>query len=358
MSGFLDRAWMTVSGTPGTGNVTLGAAFSNAYNTFAQGGAVNGGKYRVVFEEGNDFEISEVTYNSTGPALDSRTVVRSKIGGTAGTSLMNLTSAATVFALGNRDDFREMLTASRTYYVRTDGNDTNSGLVNSSGGAFLTIQRAINVALGLDFNGFTVTIKLGNTGTYTGQITVNRRNIGGGALIIDGDVAVASSYLINVTGSAFVLSGSCDIRVQGVKVQATGSGFSMSGAATLTMTGAFEMGACAGAAFNVTDRAKAIINANYTISGGGAYHYLIEQLAGIECTGRTVTVTGTPAYSQAFIFLQNIGFGYYSGSTFSGAATGQRYSVNQNSVLNTGGGGASFFPGNAGGATATGGQYV
>ena len=44
--------------------------------------------------------------------------------------------------------------------------------------------------------------------------------------------------------------------------------------------------------------------------------------------------------------------------TFSGSATGQRYNASQNSVINTYGGGASYFPGNAAGATATGGQYA
>jgi hypothetical protein len=44
--------------------------------------------------------------------------------------------------------------------------------------------------------------------------------------------------------------------------------------------------------------------------------------------------------------------------TFSGNATGARYSALLNGVLYTGGGGANYFPGNAAGSTGSGGQYL
>lgn len=53
---------------------------------------------------------------------------------------------------------REVLAASRTYYVRTYGSDSNDGLTNTSGGAFLTQAYAMSVIAKINFNGFTVTL--------------------------------------------------------------------------------------------------------------------------------------------------------------------------------------------------------
>jgi hypothetical protein len=59
-----------------------------------------------------------------------------------------------------------------TFYVRTDGSDSNTGLANTSGGAFLTVQKAVDTVQGLDFGGDTsriVTIQIAD-GTYDGKI--------------------------------------------------------------------------------------------------------------------------------------------------------------------------------------------
>ena len=54
-----DRAWMTVSGSPGTGNVTLNAAYTNAYLSFANAGVKNLDKITVLFQDGLNVELSE-----------------------------------------------------------------------------------------------------------------------------------------------------------------------------------------------------------------------------------------------------------------------------------------------------------
>ena len=63
---------------------------------------------------------------------------------------------------------RELLTANRTYYVRTDGSNSNDGLADTAGGAWLTLQYAYEyVANNLDLGGFIVTINVAD-GTHAG----------------------------------------------------------------------------------------------------------------------------------------------------------------------------------------------
>lgn len=254
---------------------------------------------------------------------------------------------------------RERLTANRTYYVRTDGNDNNTGLANSSGGAFLTIQKAVNVVAALDISTFDVTIQLGN-GSYS-AFTVSAPWIGSGTVTVNGDTSTPSNVTITSSFACVVSNGTGSrIKVSGVTLAGTGIGFyatggQINGGAGLVFAGTSTTGHMRtnGVTSNI------ILNNSYTITGSAARHYYAGPGGMINPDpGITVTVSGTPNFSTAFAYADRLAIITTSNVTYSGSATGQRYNVSSNAVINTPGQGANFFPGNSAGAAATGGQYI
>jgi hypothetical protein len=101
MPKLFDRVSMEVSGTPGTGSVTLGAA-TTGYQTFADAGVSDNDFVHVVFLEGDAWEISTATYSTTGPSLTDRNLIQSSTG-----SLLSLTSAATLFCSPDAKTIRQ-----------------------------------------------------------------------------------------------------------------------------------------------------------------------------------------------------------------------------------------------------------
>lgn len=258
---------------------------------------------------------------------------------------------------GLRSATRELLLANRTYYVRTDGSDSNDGSANTSGSAFLTLQKAVNVILTVDLNGFDVTIAVAD-GTYTGA-TIITKNWVGGTVIISG----STSAILSVTSNhviATVVPLANLLSIVGLKLATTTAGDCIRNSAggTIWFTGT-EFGACAANHINA-DAAGAIVECrgSYTITGGATNHVIARYGGFFRMTSRTATLSGTPAFSTAFANATTNGTVLANGSTFSGAATGKRYQTDANAVINSGGGGASHFPGSVAGTTATGGQYI
>jgi hypothetical protein len=96
---------------------------------------------------------------------------------------------------------RETLSADRVYYIRTDGSDSNDGLANTSGGAWLTAAKANEVIATLDKNGFDVDVYMG-AGTWSEEITP-RTGIGEGTVRWHGTLT-----LVETATSATVAAGS------------------------------------------------------------------------------------------------------------------------------------------------------
>jgi len=353
--------------TTGTGSVTVGAA-EPGYLTPAEAGAVDGRVYTWRLDDGDDFEIFLGTYSSTGPTVSRDTVLVSKISGTAGTSKINLSGTAKLSAVPVADyvvtprQIREVLTADRTYYVRTDGSDSNDGLTNSAGGAFRTLQKALDVVATVDFNGFTVTIQMG-AGTYTGgalvPVCVGQKTVGN--LIIQGNTSDPTDVTISVTGGdAIRISDNAMALIKSLTLTTTTLGHCLHayGPGAVVQHDDLVFGACAQAHIMAQGGSKIVCPTSYTITGGAAQHWWARNGGTIDCDFATVTLTGTPAFSGAFAFAQQAGAILCGVMTFVGSATGQRYSAILNGVINTVGGGETYLPGSVAGVTATGGQYA
>lgn len=90
--------------TTGTGTVTLGSAVSNAFLTFAEASVTDGATVTYLITESTDFELGRGVYTASGTTMTRATVLASKIGGTAGTSKMNLAGAAEVRIVAAAED--------------------------------------------------------------------------------------------------------------------------------------------------------------------------------------------------------------------------------------------------------------
>jgi len=254
-----------------------------------------------------------------------------------------------------------MLTAARTYYVRTDGSNSNDGTANTSGGAFLTIQKAIDIATTLDNGGFDITIRIGS-GTFTGA-NVLKSFVGSGNITIRGDNNDMTSTVISTTsancfGTTSAVIG--DYKLQYMKLQTTTAGSCLvvaSGQGILSFNN-INFGAAAWDHIAVGSGCRVTATGNYTISGSANSHYAAADTGLIVSQSITITLSGTPNFVIAFAFSSRVSSMLANALTFSGSATGKRYDVQTNALIFTGGGGANYFPGNSAGTTATGGQYV
>ena len=249
---------------------------------------------------------------------------------------------------------REVLTANRTYYVRTDGSNSNTGLANNSGGAFLTMQKAFDVIKStLDLAGYTVTIKVSATGAYAALALASW--VGGGEVYLEGDTA----NMDNVTITGISLTGPTlgIFRVRYVKfVGTSGIAIDLQDSGILKFDAVNFGGTYS---YHCVSRQpgchiQAVGAVGYTISAGAAVNHIYCLQEGVFTVfgSKTVTLTGTPAFG---VFIASTpGFVSTVGITWSGGATGARYSVTDNGKLLSSG---VTLPGNADGSVDRGGVY-
>jgi len=266
------------------------------------------------------------------------------------------TGIATILAINY--GIREQLNAARSYYVRSDGSDSNTGLVNSSGGAFLTIQKAVDTVASLDLGTYDATIYVG-TGTWTAS-TEFKSLVGAGKCIIRGINANTTDTIVSTTSADCFYSYngySGRYKTEYLKTQTTTSGehFNIYGDGTL-LFGEMNFGASGGTHVTVGVKTLCQFLSNITISGNAIAHVAAYDSGQIRQQSITVTLSGTPAFLFCFALAGRCGSLVMNGNTYSGSATGVRYVTQYNAVLLTFGG-TTYLPGDVAGRCETGGQY-
>lgn len=255
---------------------------------------------------------------------------------------------------------QEILTADRTYYVSTTGNDNNDGL--TSGTPFLTIQKAIDTVAGLNINSHNVVIQLAD-GTYTVTSRINLKNVVGfavaGNLIIRGNAS--NNTAVHVTNS----TAQDTFYANALNVIWRFENFRVSNG--VTYLGCFGISGCMVEMNNMDFytatngyHIRSIYNGfvdminSYTISGGARAHVYAAYGGTFRTFGSyTITLNGTPAFSEAFLNFYN-GIGFIWGCSYSGSATGSRYKISMNGALRC----QPTLPGSLAGTTDTGGQFT
>src|SRR3989304_5503394 len=258
---------------------------------------------------------------------------------------------------------RTPLTAARTYYVRTDGSDSNTGLVDRAGGAFLTIQHAVDIVYGtLDLRGFDVDIQV-RDGTF-GRCVVPFPQVGKGSITLRGNSATPANVTLTATAigeqnGVVDVSNFAVLRVRDFTLTCvtSGSGLNAASGGVIHIDQGIIFGACAD--YHMHSRNNSFIQAfgNYSITGAAKVHVRPGSLSEIRIGAITVTITGTPAFSNAFCQAYFAGVAALGGVTWSGAATGKRFEALGQAFI-TANGGLNDLPGNVAGTVATGGVYV
>lgn len=158
MAKLFNRAKVNTA-TAGTGTMTLGAAVSNAFCTFAEAGVANSDVVAYVIEDGTNFEIGIGTYTSAGTTLSRDTVRLSKIGGTSGTTKLTLSGSAVVYLCPAKEDLisRSDPLSWTLQTSKTIGNGNPLGLTESI---------SASGVIGMPSNGWVGRVNLSGDGSF------------------------------------------------------------------------------------------------------------------------------------------------------------------------------------------------
>jgi len=242
------------------------------------------------------------------------------------------------------------ISANAAYFVNAStGSDSNDGL--TSGTAFATIQKAVDTVSAFNLGGTEAVINVA-AGSYA---RFSCKSLTGGTCRILG---AGATTIIDGSGSGSCITNAGTVGLytfDSLKVDNAVRGFdcSLSQSTIRDCT----LGAVTADQIRGRDQAFILIANTMTVDGDAAQHVNLKTGAELSSAGVTLTLSGTRAFS-IWMLARSGALVEAPAMTFVGTATGVRYIVQTNAIVDTSGGGATYFPGNTAGSTATGGQYA
>lgn len=255
---------------------------------------------------------------------------------------------------------RTQLTANRDYYVSPSGDDSQDGL--STGLAFATLQKAMDVVSGLDLGIFDVTIHLAD-GSYADETLVSGAFVGSGIVQITGNTSAPRNCLIETAGIPIKAQQGAKIRLQGVKLNSTAGSTCLSAdeKAEILVNGAIVFGSGSRAHMSASNGATLSMATDYEIDGTAIRHAEISSGALYVNNNNTISFNADQNFSAGFVTAIRFCDVYFPNASFvDGGHTisGRRYQSKSKSIITVNGAGETYFPGDVAGLVADNGLYL
>ncbi|MEY9638719.1 hypothetical protein ABIF66_006973 [Bradyrhizobium japonicum] len=275
------------------------------------------------------------------------------------------------------------LTGNRTLYVNwATGDDANydgsaAALVAGTiHGPFKTPQRATNEINKWNLNGFSVTVRVADSQNYGGFRLPSAP--GSGIVYWIGNPAAPANVLITGVDVDAIGCGDAGAQdIQGFKLTSGGnpltnghalSALSTAYASNITLHDVI-LGSCYGPMLSIARSSALTLYGNITLAGnavgnpyspGGFINVYFSALVQYNSLIAPNLIIPNPINLSYFIVASIAGscaLGFNSITNY-GNVNGTKFLAQTNGVIDSGGRGVGYYPGTAGGSTASGGQYV
>ncbi|MDB5531525.1 MAG: hypothetical protein JWR51_4628 [Devosia sp.] len=377
------------------GSANIGITTANTYLSVGKRVRfATSGSLPTNFATGTDYFV--LTASSTLITVSATNGGSAIVAGSAGSGTQTVLQAGTHY-LSRAGSLPTGVTAGTTYYVLSSGLTSNAfqfstsiggAAVNTSGsvtgspvygaytgndandgvsGPVLTIQRAWDfICDSVDLGGKVATVKMAD-GVYAGGVSSSKAVVGGSgpnSVIFEGNTTYDDAVVISTNNAACFeigggVGGNFQAKVRYLKMQtATGGNcLNIFGGACYLQFENVVFGVSAGYHIFAGHSAFIIATGGYRVTGNAQFHLITQTAGQIAIHGQTVTTPGALTFT-IFLLAQLGGQIFVASCVFAGTAiSGQRYNAQTNGIIDAGGGGANFVPGNSAGGTSTGGQY-